>query len=257
MICFQSMLTPEKIHYVEHSTIRQNESQVEDDSPMQTFAERLKNCREEKGLTKKALAKLAGVKSPSTLTEMENGENHNSPQIPAIANALGVEALWLQHGAGPKLPRNLRIEDVGTSIPHQDDYATIDQFHVNGSCGDGYLNDHVEVKGSMAFKRDWLARMNIDPAQAGVIYAKGDSMTPTIQDGEVLLVDYRQREAQGNRVYVLNIDGHLLVKRLIRRVAGWMIVSDNQDKTRYPDEVVQSPDLINIVGRVVWRGGGL
>lgn len=225
---------------------------------MQTLAERIRDCLGEKTALQKELAAACGV-SPVSVSQWLSGTTKSleGKNLVLAARFLGVTEGWLATGIGPKLPRNLRLENVASLIPTEADYATIDQFHANGSCGDGYLNEHVEIRGSMAFKRDWLARMNIDPNQAGVIYAKGDSMAPTIQDGEVLLVDYRQTEPQGNRVYVLNVEGDLRVKRLLRRVAGWVIVSDNQDKTRYPDETIPNPSAINIVGRVVWRGGGL
>ena len=143
------------------------------------------------------------------------------------------------------------------NIPHEDDYALIPQFHVNGSCGDGYMNDHVEIRGGLAFKRDWLARMNIEPGQASVIYARGDSMTPTLSDGEVMLIDGRLIEPQSGKVYVIAVDGDLRVKRLFKRPAGWVLVSDNQDKARYPDEPLASLGEIRVIGRVVWRGGGM
>lgn len=69
---------------------------------MKTLAERLIEAREEKGWKKAELKRRAGVKSPSTLTELEDGTLKNSPQLPAIADALGVEVLWLQQGRGPK-----------------------------------------------------------------------------------------------------------------------------------------------------------
>lgn len=69
---------------------------------MSTLAERLIEARQDKGWKKSELKRRAGLRSPSTLTELENGTITQSPQLPAIANALGVEVLWLQHGRGPK-----------------------------------------------------------------------------------------------------------------------------------------------------------
>lgn len=94
-----------------------------------------------------------------------------------------------------------------------------------------------------------------------VIYAEGSSMEPTISDGDVLLIDGADRTARSGRVYAfVRPDGSVSVKRLIQQVAGdWIIRSDNQDKVRYPDETIKPDDLahINIIGRSVWRGGGM
>lgn len=69
---------------------------------METLAERLRSVREELGYNKAELKRRAGLGSASTITELENGTISQSPQIPKIAAALGVEAVWLQSGRGPK-----------------------------------------------------------------------------------------------------------------------------------------------------------
>ena len=69
---------------------------------MSSLAERLKECREELGWKKSELRRRAGLRSASTLTSLEKGETVESPQLGAIADALGVEVMWLQHGKGPK-----------------------------------------------------------------------------------------------------------------------------------------------------------
>ena len=69
-----------------------------------SLAERLKEAREEKGWKKVDLKNAAKLKSASTLTELEKGKITESPQIPAIANALGVEVMWLKYGKGAKYP---------------------------------------------------------------------------------------------------------------------------------------------------------
>lgn len=69
---------------------------------MRTRAERLKEARTEKGWSKADLRREAKIKSPSTLTELENGSRTESPQWPKLANALGVEVMWLMYEQGPK-----------------------------------------------------------------------------------------------------------------------------------------------------------
>lgn len=90
---------------------------------MPTLAERLRAARIEKGWSKAELRRRSGVRSPSTLTELENGHVFETSQLPAIAEALGVEAVWLQTGKGPKYrsagePRGAFHE--GPALPHID-----------------------------------------------------------------------------------------------------------------------------------------
>lgn len=155
------------------------------------------------------------------------------------------------------------VQGVGAqpNPPHERDYALIPQYHVSGECGSGYLNGHEEVKGGLAFKRDWLARMSLKPDSLSVIYACGLSMAPTINEGEVLLVDHDQCEPRDGQVFAFERDGELLIKRLVRHPAGsWICRSDNPDKIRYADwEPVSTEQLglLRIVGRIVWRGGAM
>lgn len=143
------------------------------------------------------------------------------------------------------------------STPSDEDYALIPQYSARAACGPAYHNGHVEVRGGLAFKRDWLARMGLNPDNLSVIAAHGDSMAPTIQDGEVLLIDHSETEPIDGKVFALAREDEMVVKRLVRDFAGgWIVRSDNNDKARYGDFHV-SDAVLRVVGRVVWRGGGL
>jgi transcriptional regulator with XRE-family HTH domain len=68
---------------------------------MRSFAERLREERQRQGLTQEALAGMAGL-SQSAIGNYESGERGSSRQIARLANALGVNALWLETGDGDK-----------------------------------------------------------------------------------------------------------------------------------------------------------
>lgn len=70
---------------------------------MNTFADRLRITREEKGLTQDALAKLVDrKKTQSIISNLESGANKSSTFLPEIAHILGVDAYWLKTGRGSK-----------------------------------------------------------------------------------------------------------------------------------------------------------
>jgi phage repressor protein C with HTH and peptisase S24 domain len=86
-----------------------------------------------------------------------------------------------------------------------------------------------------------------------VIRVDGDSMAPTLSDGDEILVD---REDGAGRVrdgiYVLRIEGTLVVKRVAVGPGGRLAVrSDNQAYPGWPD---LDPAAVDLVGRVVWVG---
>jgi len=102
---------------IEDHTFPLVEPQAFDNPNMSTLAERLRTAREEAGLSKAELGRKAGVRSASTLTELERGEVKDSAQLPAIAEVLGVDVLWLQHGRGPKRRSPTPVEPGDSRLP--------------------------------------------------------------------------------------------------------------------------------------------
>lgn len=81
---------------------------------MDTLANRLKREREIKGITQDALAKLVGRKKrQSLISNLESGTYKSSPWLPEIAYALGLHAMWLKNGIGPKdiQPQTLLVQE--------------------------------------------------------------------------------------------------------------------------------------------------
>ena len=68
---------------------------------MTTLSERMKSAREAAGLTQDALAKRAHC-GQTTIASIENGRNEGATPLPMLAHVLGVEALWLAEGKGPR-----------------------------------------------------------------------------------------------------------------------------------------------------------
>jgi len=201
-------------------------------------------------MSESELSRRSKVPQP-TINRILSGESSSPrrPTIDPLAKALGIPPDWLMFGGA----------DDESGSPSSEDYALIPQVTARGSSGSGYLNDHIEVCGELAFKKDWLARMGLKENNLSVMYNSGESNWPTLSDGEVLLVDKAQTSPKDGKMYAMsNADGEIIIKRLIRDLmGGWLIRSDSQDKTRYPDMPVSDEALrtLEIFGRVVWRGG--
>lgn len=209
------------------------------------------------GKKKGEIASQCAVR-PSAVTQWISGESKSlrPENLYALAEATGFRAEWLAIGRPPE-----REDEAQPGSPSEKDYALIPQYSARGSSGNGYLNDHVEITGGLAFRRDWLKRMALREENLRVMYNHGDSNWPTLSDDEVLLIDVSQIEpASGSMFAMYDPDSEVIIKRLIRDMAGgWIIRSDNQDKTRYPDMPISDEGMrgVEIIGRVVWRGGGI
>jgi len=140
-------------------------------------------------------------------------------------------------------------------------YAHIPQYSAKAAAGFGHENPHVETLATLAFKLDWLRAKGVKADNLFVMYADGDSMWPTVDHHDVLLVDTSRTEATDGHVFVLtSTDKGAIVKRLVQSpLGGWIIRSDNEDKDEYPDLLLSRSEVNEhrIIGRVIWRGGDL
>lgn len=168
--------------------------------------------------------------------------------------------------AAPTIDR--AAEAANSPIPAQSDvpdaeddrYAFIPQYDAKAAAGLGSENPHVEIRSTLAFKRDWLKVKGAKPDQLIVIYAEGESMWPTINDRDVLLVDRSWIDPVDGQVFVLAGADGAIVKRLVQGPLGkWILRSDNDDKENYPDRhhLHSNGNEHRIIGKVIWRGGDL
>ena len=77
----------------------------------------------------------------------------------------------------------------------------------------------------------------------------GDSMEPTIRDGDLVAVDATRTDPLNGHLFALRTDTGLVVKRLRRGGDGWVLISDNP--THAPRPVAEDD---RILGRVAWCG---
>jgi Peptidase S24-like len=134
------------------------------------------------------------------------------------------------------------------------DLIRIPRLAVRASAGPGALDPDEFDAGSIGLTPAFLRTLCGDPAQLSMIKVTGDSMEPTLGDGDDILVD---RSDAGDRVrdgiYVLRLDDALNVKRIAMPPEGrrFTVGSDNPAYPSWPD---CDPARVDIIGRVVWVG---
>jgi phage repressor protein C with HTH and peptisase S24 domain len=182
----------------------------------------------------------------------------------AIADAAGVTVDWLATGRGEAQgmkPNPGLAEEPAVWLPGKVQDATengfvmIPRYDVTASAGPGAFQDMEKVTDVLAFKADWVRReLRTSPEKLALITAEGDSMDPTIRPGDILLIDTSVDEIEQDSIYVVVIDGYVMVKRCQRLFrSGIVIKSDN---TNY-DEIRLGPDEAGefiVAGRVCWVG---
>lgn len=176
-----------------------------------------------------------------------------------VAKAEGISLEWLATGEGQMYeapeahPCADRVHNVCSSRD-MDDLTKVPTFDVEASAGAGAWINAENIRDYWYVPRTWLRQERLEHAELCIINTIGDSMTPYINHGDRLLVKTNiDREKALDGVFVINLDGHLRVKRLEATLfpAGYRVKSDNE---LYPPEFVPAAELtqrLYVIGEVV------
>ena len=132
------------------------------------------------------------------------------------------------------------------------EWVGVPRLALGASAGPGALDAAEIAVGHLGFTPRWLRRHDLDPAMLSVIEVEGDSMDPTLRDGDEILVDRTPRPLRAG-IHVLRLDEVLLVKRVERAGERLRLISDNH---AYPP-IEREAGEVEVIGRVVWKGGRL
>ena len=165
---------------------------------------------------------------------------------------------------GPEERMPLRLEPIHAWEYEEDlppgEYAMVPRLNVKLSAGPGsganQLSFDFDDGQLRAYSADWIRKNRLKPNKLRVMKGAGRSMEPTIFDGDDLLINLAETEAQDGKVYALWYEGGERVKRLYRMPGGGLrIRSDNERE--FP-EIVLGPEYmghVRIIGRVIDRSG--
>lgn len=175
-----------------------------------------------------------------------------------LARALKVNLRWLATGLGPQLLGEGEIIPPRSAVAPElpEGYVVVPRYEARAGAGRGVVNPSDRIVEQMVVSEEYIRRrLRRRPEDMTLVEALGDSMSPTIQDGDVMMVDISVTELRASAVYILLRDHEeLAVKRLHRMTDGRILVISDND--RYPREEITPSDRspIQIVGQVVWYG---
>ena len=129
----------------------------------------------------------------------------------------------------------------------------IPKLAVGASAGPGAIPGRKTLAGKIGFDEKWLRKQGLDPSRLSLIQVDGDSMSPTLNHGDDIMVDNRAAVTPvRDGIHVIRLDDVLMVKRLANGPGGRLsVLSDNPAYPGWPDV---DGAAVTIIGRVVWAG---
>jgi phage repressor protein C with HTH and peptisase S24 domain len=204
------------------------------------------------------LARAMGV-SPSAFRKWLKGEAEPSRErLVALARTTGVGVAWLAEGEGPppafEVVAGARRRPKAAEPAEEQGWSQFVVLPDQPAAPAG--SQAPAMSGFMALRHDWVrAVCGVDPDNLRLVLANDDSMMPTIRSGDTLLIDTTDRSYQTLGVYMMEINGLRMVKRVQRKHDGSLVLISDNPACQVDVIDSSTADKVVVIGRVVWAGG--
>ncbi|MGA3113460.1 MAG: S24 family peptidase [Syntrophobacteraceae bacterium] len=229
------------------------------------YAQRLKHVRRfvahESGVESLSQAKFAKMLHvhPSIISHIEAGTTRIQPEMAkTIEEKTGFRQAWLLTGEDPQrieaAPRWETLENNSYTVSRKSghfSFSLVQKVKPRLSSGTGELVDEEESEDIYSFRREWLTLKGSVPFMR-LAQVSGDSMFPTLKDGDFVLFDTSKGDPQDGKIMVIGIENLLYIKRVRVSPEGIFLVSDN--KAVYEPWRV-NPENTRYLGLVIWHCG--
>lgn len=138
------------------------------------------------------------------------------------------------------------------------DYIFVVRSAARPAAGGSSLETDGRIEDVLAFRRDWIVRKTVSsPEKLTIMTAIGDSMEPTINSGDVILIDQGEagKTLREGQIFVVRAEGEIFVKRYFKGIGFLMFRGDNPDMAFNDLRIsADSLDGFAVIGRVIWSG---
>ena len=211
---------------------------------MQTTSDRINQRMRDLGLQHKDLVAATGA-SKGTVTNWINGVNNpTGKRLVQLAQALKTTSSWLL--TGNSTPEFTQVEPWDSNTPLDDDEIEIPFFKdFSFACGGGSIGEAIanETR-KLRMSKATLRNLSIMKENAVAATAIGDSMSPTIKDGDTIHVDLGRKNIKDGKIFAICIGGLFYCQRLYNLpLGGVRIVSDNS--VEFPEIQLSAQEIID------------
>ena len=142
------------------------------------------------------------------------------------------------------------IGGLFSKLKNKKDIVSIEMLDVTACCGNGIENIAENVSGHWAMPLLDFRQITMSaPENIKLIRVKGDSMNPTLKDGDWVMVDITRKAPDSDGLFLLLLANGLAVKRVQCGLGqNITVISDNPIYAPIPATLEEVP----IVGKVIY-----
>lgn len=198
-------------------------------------------------------ARAVGVAQASLARWVKGEADPSRMNLIKIADASGVNLEWLALGIGDMdETKPLAVKhDINLQASNDETFIEIEDCReVRLSAGGGAFNNGYEEITTTKVERAWLQSRRLKAKDCAMFLVSGESMYPTLKDGEEIIVDRSKRELTEGKIFVLNHNGSMLVKKVQFTYGGVELISDNPSYRPLKLDTEEANSLV-VIGQVV------
>ncbi|MDN5069494.1 S24 family peptidase [Aliarcobacter butzleri] len=205
---------------------------------MSKISERFSEAMQYKGLNNAFISKKYNI-SRQLVNNFFTNQKTLTDTLAIVCNGENINLNWLLIGKGEMF--------ISEDIVKTSDNYSIDLLNVRAGAGEGIYNYVIETVDTISLDKSFF-RTPINTNKVKGICVDGDSMEPTLRDGDYVLIDENINFGT-NGIYAIQYGGQILIKRLQFKMDGTIIIiSDNEKYDREIFNPSENQLPFNIIG---------
>lgn len=212
----------------------------------------LRSLRENKGFSLRQVSIKSGV-SHTQIADIEKGVNYGTKEkLDKILMALGASDKEIEKfydmqdyektpdSIKKKLEEKSKFEEVNTTQVQMIELPV----YGRAAAGNGYINMENIIR------TEYLVAIPGEDFPKGAFIAEvyGESMFPTLLDGDFAIVDPDCNDKNiNNQICVVTYNGQTFIKRVVRKEKYIVLMSDNPDRVKYEDIIIPTDEYSDLV----------
>lgn len=204
----------------------------------------------ERWLTPKQITELQGM--PSSIQGVHKKAKKEKWPVRKHEGVRGPGVEYLIPETINVVEKNVEINQENQDvIQFMNDFVLIPGYSIQVSAGHGAMANTNEAPSRfLAYRKKWLQFRGFKESDLVIVWAKGDSMEPTIHNNDTIVINTSRKKPVDGHIYVIRYEDSLLVKRMQIHATSWILLSDNK---AYPPMEIKHEEQssFEIVGQVV------